>query len=72
MIAERTFHPGSLGRRRAGRRHRLGASMPVARRAAPWPGTAWARFWDDRQAVRVKVLLLAACLLAAMLLEGPR
>jgi len=31
----------------------------------------WARFWDDRQAVRLKVLLLIACILAAAVLEAP-
>lgn len=71
MIAERTLHPGCLGRGRAGQRHRLRVGVPAARGAAPWPGTAWARFWDDRRAVGLKVILLAACLLAGMLLEGP-
>lgn len=31
----------------------------------------WARFWDDRRAVRLKVLLLIACILAAAMLEAP-
>jgi hypothetical protein len=31
----------------------------------------WAQFWDDRQAVRLKVALLIASLLAAALLEAP-
>ncbi|MDI6772360.1 MAG: hypothetical protein QME77_07190 [bacterium] len=31
----------------------------------------WARFWDDRQAVRLKVLLLVMCILAAAALEAP-
>jgi|GEM_PF-4708242 len=32
---------------------------------------AWARLWDDRKAVRLKVLLLVACVLAAAALEAP-
>jgi hypothetical protein len=28
-------------------------------------------FWDDRQAVRLKVLLLGLCLVAAAMLEVP-
>lgn len=32
---------------------------------------AWARFWDDRRAVRLKVLLLIVCILAAAVLEAP-
>lgn len=34
-------------------------------------GRTWARFWDDRRAVRLKVLLLIACILAAAALEAP-
>lgn len=34
-------------------------------------GRIWTRFWDDRQAVRLKLLLLAACVLAAAALEAP-
>jgi hypothetical protein len=40
----------------------------VARRNAAG-AQAW--FWSDRQAVRLKLFLLAACLLAAALLEVP-
>lgn len=65
--------PAALARRhRPGRRHRLRAVVPGARSAAFCPSTLWARFWDDRQAVPLKAFLLAACLLAAMLLEAPR
>jgi hypothetical protein len=85
MITESTLHPGRLWRGRAGRRHRLRAGVPAARGTAFWSsasvpvafdtarrsGAAWARFWDDRQAVRLKMLLMAACLLAAMWLEVP-
>jgi len=28
-------------------------------------------FWDDRQAVRLKVFLIGLCLVAAAVLEGP-
>lgn len=31
----------------------------------------WAHFWDDRRAVRLKVLLLVVCILAAAALEAP-
>ncbi|MDR7545508.1 MAG: hypothetical protein QN120_14790 [Armatimonadota bacterium] len=31
----------------------------------------WALFWDDRQAVRLKIIGLVCCLLAAALLEVP-
>jgi hypothetical protein len=37
---------------------------PAARR--------WALFWDDQQAVRLKIVVLVCCLLAAALLEVPR
>lgn len=33
--------------------------------------TLWARFSDDRRAIRLKVLILTACLVAAALLERP-
>ncbi len=55
------------GRPQTGRRHRL--------RPLPAPLGAlglWARFWSDRQAVSLKMILLGACLLAAALLEVPR
>ncbi len=51
----------------SGRRHRL--------RPLPAPRSSfgrWARFWSDRQAVRLKMILIGACLLAAALLEVPR
>lgn len=35
------------------------------------PEHTWARFWDDRRAVRLKVILLIACILAAAALEAP-
>lgn len=66
MIAE-YFIPAAPTRvRGAGRRRRLRPVVPVRES----PG-AWARFWDDRQAIGLKVLLLAGCLLAATLLEVP-
>lgn len=34
-------------------------------------GTRWARFWDDTEAVWLKVLLVAVCLLVGMMLEVP-
>ncbi|OFX27490.1 MAG: hypothetical protein A2Z07_11450 [Armatimonadetes bacterium RBG_16_67_12] len=72
MIAEAGIRPTLLPRRRRiGQRHRLRAGVPVARGAWPVMGVVWARFWDDRQAVRLKVILLAGCLLAAMWLEVP-
>ena len=52
---------------RTGRRHRL---RPLPAPRAPFG--LWARFWSDRQAVRLKMILLGVCLLAAALLEGPR
>ncbi len=55
------------GRPRTGRRHRLG---PLSARGASFG--LWARFWSDRQAVRLKMILIGACLLAAALLEVPR
>jgi hypothetical protein len=32
----------------------------------------WAAFWDDRQAIRLKVMLLLLSLAAAAMLETPR
>ncbi len=55
------------GRPLPGRRHRL-RPLPAPRGALG----LWARFWSDRQAVRLKVILLGACLVAAALLEVPR
>ncbi len=55
------------GRSRTGRRHRL-RPLPVPRA----PLGLWARLWSDRQAVRLKMILLGACLLAAAFLEVPR
>jgi hypothetical protein len=40
----------------------------IVSRAPTWT----TRFWDDRRAIRLKVILLATCLLAAALLEVPR
>ncbi len=54
-------------RRRTGRRHRL---RPVS--VAQVPLGLWARFGSDRQAVRLKIILLGVCLLAAAFLEMPR
>lgn len=72
MIAQSQRPPVLLRQGRVGQRHRLRASVPAARGAAPAMNTRWARFWDDRRAVRLKLLLLGCCLLAGMLLEGPR
>ncbi len=55
------------GRPRTGRRHRL---RPLPARRALFG--FWARFWSDHQAVRLKMILLGACLLAAALLEVAR
>ncbi len=40
--------------------------------ASQTPRGPWVRFWDDRQAVRLKILLLIACVAVATLLEAPR
>lgn len=59
--------PGVRARVRVvGTGHRPRAAVPVREASG-----SWARFWDDRQAIGLKVLLLAGCLLAAGLLEVP-
>jgi hypothetical protein len=71
MIADFAV-PQAWIRRRAGRRHKL--RLPVydggLARAAGF--ARWDQFWDDRRAIRLKVVLLVCCLLAAALLEVPR
>jgi hypothetical protein len=42
---------------------------PLVRTAAP--RAARVSFWNDRTAVRLKLLLIGACLLGAALLEAP-
>lgn len=57
---------------RCGRRHRL---RPAAAPQTPTPqatAALWARFWNDRHAVRFKVLLLGLVILLGALLEVPR
>jgi hypothetical protein len=61
--------PRSRTARGAGRRHQLRVVARSSRRARPSAGSLWALFWDDRQAARLKVFLLACCLLAAAWLE---
>jgi hypothetical protein len=39
---------------------------------APTAPATWARFWDDQQAVRLKVILIIVGLLIVALLETPR
>ncbi len=67
MIASVDISWIASGRPRTDRRHRL-RLLPAPRA----PFGLWARFWSDRQAVRLKMILLGACLLAAALLEVPR
>lgn len=67
MIAGTDISWIASGRPRTGRCHRL-RPLPAPRA----PLGLWARFWSDRQAVRLKMILLGACLLAAALLEVPR
>jgi hypothetical protein len=64
--------PQAWTRRRAGRRHRLRAPLPPTCPAAASRTVCWRQFWDDQRAIRLKVVLLACCLLAAALLEVPR
>jgi plasmid replication initiation protein len=58
MIAQQTLQSGRPRTRGVSRRHRRCVEV-------------WAGFWDDRRAVRLKGILLVACLLAAALLEAP-
>jgi hypothetical protein len=58
MIAQQTLQSGRPWTREVGHRHSRCAEV-------------WAGFWDDRRAVPLKGILLAACLLAAALLEAP-
>ncbi|MDR7418472.1 MAG: hypothetical protein QN178_06145 [Armatimonadota bacterium] len=68
--------PQSWARRRPGRRHGVRAGGQLF--AGPGPRAeasarsllAW--FWDDRQALRLKLALLLCSLLAMALLEVPR
>jgi hypothetical protein len=71
MIADFAV-PQAWTRRRAGRRHRLRLLVSDGRFARAAGRTRWDRFWDDRRAIRLKVILLVCCLLAAALLEMPR
>lgn len=66
MIAEYFVPAAPVRVRGAGPRHRLRPAVRVREQR----GT-WARFWDDRQAIGLKVFLLAGCMLAAALLEAP-
>jgi hypothetical protein len=70
MIADYAL-PSWATARRARRRHSVRPAVP-RERAAPLQTSRWAQFWDDRQAVRLKVVLVIASLLAAALLEAPR
>ncbi len=66
MIATRAFRTpvATVRRRRHGVRHDRRTFLAAARR----PGLR-ALFWDDRQAIRLKLALLALCVVAAGLLE---
>lgn len=45
---------------------------PVGRSALPARhASAWALFWNDRQAIRLKVTLLILCVAMAAMLEAP-
>ncbi|MGQ0567973.1 MAG: hypothetical protein ACT4P5_00370 [Armatimonadota bacterium] len=64
MIADLSVRPAFARRLRTGRRHRSRPRTQVTPHAS-----LWARFGDDRQAVRLKLILLATCVLVAALLE---
>jgi len=64
MIADTGIAWIVASRRRTGRRHRL---RPLSPTRAPLG--LWARFWSDRQAVRLKFIILGLCLVAAAVLE---
>lgn len=51
-------------------RPRVLRSLLCRKEVVPAPGP-WARFWNDRQAVALKIALLVGCLLAAAALEVP-
>lgn len=62
---------GSLAGR-CGRRHRLRPTEAPQVPTPQAPAAARARFWNDRHAVRFKVLLLGLVILLGALLEVPR
>lgn len=66
MIADLSVRPAFARRPRTGRRYRGRPLTQVTPHAS-----LWARFRDDREAVRLKLILLAACVLVAALLEVP-
>lgn len=66
MIAEYFIPAAPVRTCGARRRYRLRPAVHVLE-----PRGAWARFWDDRQAIGLKVLLVVGCLVAAALLEVP-
>lgn len=49
----------------------LDPMVPSFVRPAPVRARVRARFWNDRQATRLKVILLIVCLAAAAMLEVP-
>jgi hypothetical protein len=66
MIATRAFRTpvATVRRRRHGVRHDRRIFLAAAR-----PPGLRALFWDDRRAIRLKLALLALCVVAAGLLE---